>query len=78
MVFICILFMILFLLQVITVQFFPNMILAVDAFDVDLSILFNVLMLYFMLNIIYRVGSRLIGRSTKLMSENEPKKGGES
>lgn len=78
MIFICILFMIFFLLQVVSVQFFPNMILAVDAFDVDLSILFNLLMLYFMLNIIYRVGSRLIGRSTKLMSKNEPKKGEES
>ncbi|MBD3229041.1 MAG: hypothetical protein GF329_12700 [Candidatus Lokiarchaeota archaeon] len=63
----CFVYMVLFLLEIIpTVQFYPNVIFASGAFEFDLSIIFNILILYFMINVIYRIGSKILGRSLKL------------
>ena len=74
----CVLVPILILLRVVPApQFFPNEYLAINAFDVDVSIIINILLIYFLFNIIYRVGSRIIGRSITLMTEiNAVEEGG--
>jgi len=71
---IAIFYMILFLIQYIpAITFFPHQWLSEDGLKLDLSNVFNVLLLYLMLNVIYRVGSRLMGRSLKLISHNKIK-----
>ena len=70
-VFTVITFIILFLLQIIpSINYFPHQLLSEDAVPIDLSNLFNLFLIYFMINIIYRSGSRLLGRSIQLSQIN--------
>jgi len=64
-----IIYIILILLHIIpTIEYFPHNWLSEDALHIDLSILFNIILIYLMLNISYRAGSRLIGRVLKQLN----------
>ncbi len=57
-----------------TIQYFPHQWLSEDALQIDISCLINVLLIYLMLNVSYRVASKLINRGLKLKETNNTTK----